>query len=311
MKYLVLLFSLILFLGCASRRTPLMPQPKDFVYIPSGKLSYDTVNYDVASFYMTETTVTNKQYRIYLDAVGKKLPTVAETLIKNELWISNYLDYFNNPIFDYFPIVGLTKTEMIDYANWLSDKVSKEYPPWNFEFRLPTKYEWQYAACGGRGNSNFPWGGQSDTNSKGCYLLWAFTKNQQTCLFGDNSVNHEFYDRSDLPDSLIQIMYNRILTCTKNLTKTKRKNIGCSLPLIGFPVYADAYFPNDYGLYNMSGNVAQMTYYGEVLGGSYRISSAYCGIKQVKKYPFDATQPQSDIGFRLVCSYQSPVVKKE
>ncbi len=296
MRYLAVLLGMFFFFGCGYRTMTFMPQPESYVYIPTGTNQY--------AFWITESAITNKQYRTYLEAVGLLTTTVQDSMSKKGLWISDYLDYYNEPIFNDFPVVGLTKVEMINYAKWLSAKISKENPPWLYEFRLPTVNEWQYAAKGGRNNNIFPWGGPWDTNSHGCYLLWAFTPKQQTILFGENTSRKDFYTREDIPDSLMKSMYDKVLLSTKNLTKTKRKYLGKCLPMIGLPVIADAYFPNDYGLYNMSGNVAQMTHEGEVVGGSFRLSSDYAKIKDAKKYPFDQAQPQCDIGFRLVCSYQ-------
>ena len=101
-------------------------------------------------------------------------------------------------------------------------------------------------------------------------------------------------------------MASTIAECTVGRKRNKRKGLGRALPLVGLPVYADAYFPNDYGLYGLSGNVAEMSAEGEILGGSFRTSSEFCKIVSEKAYPFDGTQPQIDVGFRLVCSYERP-----
>lgn len=295
-----------------------MPQPKGFVYVPTGKYEVDGKEYTSHAFWMAETEVTNQQYRAYLaDVAGDTPPLKAiynipdSTVLQNELWISKYHNYFTDPMFDDFPVVGLTKAQMMDYAKWLSQKESSKDELWNYEFRLPTRWEWKYAAFGGRSSANnYPWGGPYDRNSKGCYLLHCFTLPQYAQIFGDG-IGQYYYTITDLPDGLIEKQHAELLMNTKNLKKTRRKHIGASLPLIGMPVFADAYFPNDFGLYGMSGNVAEMTHEGEVVGGSFRTTSAYCKIMNVEAYPFDASQPQCDVGFRLVCSYVSARVEKK
>jgi len=297
-----------------------MPQPKGFVYVPTGTIAdYNGEKASNLAFWMMDTEVTNRQYREYLaDVAGETPPVEAiynapdSIVLQNELWISKYTDYFINPAFDNFPVVGLTKNQMNDYAKWLSKKTSDPNGLWTYEFRLPTVFEWQFAAYGGRSSANtYPWGGPYDRNSKGCYLLHCYTPSQYKVIDAKQTADSGYYTRQDISDSVIDSMYNTILANTKNWKKTKRKHIGASLPMVGMPVFADAYFPNDFGLYGMSGNVAEMTHEGEVLGGSFRTTSAYCKIMNGEAYPFDATRPQCDVGFRLVCSYLSARVEEK
>ena len=84
--------------------------------------------------------------------------------------------------------------------------------PLEEDFRLPTEYEFEYAARGGRDQNPYPWGGPYVRNTKGCFL--ANFKPGRGNYIDDGG----FY-----------------------------------------PVKVNAYFPNDYGLYCMSGNVAEWT----------------------------------------------------
>lgn len=328
MKMVAIVLSALLLSACSYRtRTWMMPQPDGYVYVPTGVImdyqgkneEYRGRNITVMAFWMAETEVTNKQYHEYLADVAAETPPVEaiynvpdSIALQNDLWISKYIDYFTNPAFDDFPVVGLTKSQMIDYAKWLSKKTSETNGLWTYEFRLPTVFEWRFAAYGGRSSANtYPWGGPYDRNSKGCYLLHCYTPSQFKVIGENESSGSGFYTRQDLSQKLVDSMYNTILVSTKNWKKTKRKYVGRTLPLIGMPVFADAYFPNDYGLYGMSGNVAEMTHEGEVIGGSFRTTSAYCKIMNAEEYPFDASQPQCDVGFRLVCSYVSARVEKK
>ena len=307
----VVLSALLLY-GCSFRTKPwMMPQPDGYVYVPTGVImeyqgkneEYKGRNITVMAFWMAETEVTNGQYREYLADVAAETPPVEaiynvpdSVVLQNELWISKYTDYFTNPAFDDFPVVGLTKSQMNDYAKWLSKTV----------------FEWRFAAYGGRSSaSNFPWGGPYDRNSKGCYLLHCYTPSQYKVMEAKHTVDSGYYTHLDISVSVIDSMYNTILTNTRNWKKIKRKHIGASLPMVGMPVFADAYFPNDFGLYGMSGNVAEMTHEGQVIGGSFRTTSAYCKIMNAEAYPFDASKPQCDVGFRLVCSYVSARVEEK
>ena len=126
-------------------------------------------------------------------------------------------NYFYHPAFDDYPVVGVDWPMANAFCDWRTqlwtafsaernDGVNSE------DFRLPTEFEWEYAARGGHDLAPFPWGAYYLRNSKGC-LLANFKPG-----------------RGNYPED--GGMYT---------------------------VKADAYFPNDYGLFNMSGNVAEWT----------------------------------------------------
>ena len=124
--------------------------------------------------------------------------------------------YFTHPAYDDYPIVGVTWDQCNAFCAWRTQRwndyrsVKGEAPI--DQFRLPTEYEWEYAARGGRNLSPYPWGGPYIRNTKGC-LLANFKPGR-----GNYPEDGGFYT-----------------------------------------VNAKSYWPNDYGLYNMAGNVAEWT----------------------------------------------------
>lgn len=122
-------------------------------------------------------------------------------------------NYFWHPAFDDYPVVGINWKMATGFCHWRT-KIwdAFEEGPNTEDFRLPTEFEWEYAARGGHDNAPYPWGGYYPRNAKGC-LLANFKPG-----------------RGDYPED------GGMHT-----------------------VKADAYFPNDYGLYNMAGNVAEWT----------------------------------------------------
>ena len=124
--------------------------------------------------------------------------------------------YFTHPAYDDYPVVGVTWDQCNAFCAWRTLKwndyraTQKEAPL--DQFRLPTEYEWEYAARGGRNLSPYPWGGPYVRNTKGC-LLANFKPGR-----GNYPEDGGFYT-----------------------------------------VNAKSYWPNDYGLYNMAGNVAEWT----------------------------------------------------
>lgn len=129
----------------------------------------------------------------------------------NEPMIRNY---FWHPAFDDYPVVGVTWKQAKAFCSWRTKiwNMYKGDQPNTESFRLPTEFEWEYAARGGHDLAPYPWGGYYIRNAKGC-LLANFKPG-----------------RGNYPDDGGQ-----------------------------YTVKADAYFPNDFGLYNMSGNVSEWT----------------------------------------------------
>ncbi len=138
--------------------------------------------------------------------------------------------YFAHPAYDDYPVVGVTWKQAKAFSKWRTElmrnntggkpvkrnkkgrikgkNLYSEVP----DFKLPTEYEFEYAARGGRVSSTYPWGLNYLRNSKGC-LLANFKPGR-----GDYAEDGGFYT-------------------------TK----------VGF------YNPNDFGLYDMSGNVSEWT----------------------------------------------------
>lgn len=121
-------------------------------------------------------------------------------------------NYFWHPAFDDYPVVGINWNQANAFSYWRTSLWNQYNEILTEEFRLPTEYEFEYAARGGRENAPYPWGGPYTRNAKGC-LLANFKPG-----------------RGNYPEDGGQ-----------------------------YTVPVDAYYPNDYGLYNMSGNVAEWT----------------------------------------------------
>lgn len=251
----------------------------------------------VPSFYMDQTEVSNLAYLEYLywlnRVFGQDFPAVVrkahpdtlvwrEKLAYNEPLVENYL---RHPAYHEYPVVGVTWVQANDFCLWRTDRVNEmilinegildfdidqsnknnfntdaylagQYignvnrPKANLDpksdgertvnvqdgillpkYRLPTEAEWEYAALGLIGNTLYeriverriyPWNGN-------------IIRTDQKKYYGSFVAN---FKRSN----------GDYMGVGGNL------NDGADLPA---PV--GSYWPNDYGLYNMAGNVAEWT----------------------------------------------------
>ncbi|WDF69261.1 SUMF1/EgtB/PvdO family nonheme iron enzyme [Sphingobacterium oryzagri] len=124
--------------------------------------------------------------------------------------------YFSHPSFDEYPVVGVTWRQAQAFNTWrtrlFNNAASSNKTMERLPYQLPSEAEWEYAARGGKVGMQFPWGGPTARNARGC-LMANFKPGRGNYIDDGNAYTA--------------------------------------------PVYS--YFPNDFGLYNMAGNVAEWT----------------------------------------------------
>ncbi len=165
-----------------------------------------------------------------------------------------------NPSSPNYPIQNISWEAANEYCQWITkvynSSTSRKKKFKKVIFRLPTEQEWELAAHGKK-STNFAWGTNSVQNGKGCFL----------CNF-------------DAPD------------CGGCNGKNKKKSNDGAF----FTAMVDAYFPNDFGLYNVTGNVAEMVQNQTITkGGGWNSRPEDCKISA----RISSEAPSPNIGFRV------------
>lgn len=289
---------------------PEQPQAPGLVFIEGGSFTMGRVADDprfswnntshtvtVSSFYMDETEVRNVDYREYVywmqRAYGEEYPERVRDIYPDTncwrdklAWREGFVDfYFQSPIYDQYPVVGVSWEQASKYCIWRTDRVNEKIlvdagiivldmtelrgetafqtdvylagqyrgetktelenldPAAGGEprqvrrtdgilvpyYRLPTEAEWEFASLGLIGNTyderviehkTYPWAGQSV-----------------------RSANKKYYGQF-----------------LANFKRSRGDAMGVAGNLNdGWDYTAPVkwYFPNDYGLYHMAGNVSE------------------------------------------------------
>jgi formylglycine-generating enzyme required for sulfatase activity len=251
---------------------------KDFlVYIPSGTYENRDTTISIQAFYMSQTEITNELYGFFVS-------DYPEFKSNDNLWngavpyakrLEN--DYATNSKYGQMPVVNISKKAMEKFCDWLSKKYNsiEKLKYKNLKFRLPMEVEWERAASGGHHLASYPWGGPYLRNSKGCHLA-----------------NH-----SSLPNRWIHITNTSFVK--SGVTKEQIYSVS-NLDGAYLPADVSSYHPNDFGLYNMSGNVSELVSDRDITkGGSWGSFEYQLQIQASEEY----TGSSPFVGFRVVASY--------
>ncbi|MDH5366340.1 MAG: gliding motility lipoprotein GldJ [Cyclobacteriaceae bacterium] len=248
------------------------PDGPNLVYIEGGRMVMGSFEEDilkmrdnkertvsVASFYMDETEVANihwLEYLHYLNISDSSREVYEAALPDTTVWVGKlayndpYVDhYLRYPGFRYFPVVGVSWIQANDYSKWRSRAVNIKLAEENDsdyaetdgriplesgivlpDYRLPTEAEWEYAAQALIGTQwldenqthqrVYPWDGHALRNPYGKemgYFLANFKRG-----------------RGDYAGIAGKLNDGALITS-----------------------YIYEFPPNDFGLYNMAGNVSE------------------------------------------------------
>jgi formylglycine-generating enzyme required for sulfatase activity len=211
-----------------------------WVYIP--ETSFQTADgiIKAGNFLMFSEEVSNLHWKEYVaNTLKQKGKEAADAMLPDSLlWLNlnNYADfveyYYGRSNYNYFPVVNINYAQAEAYCKWLEDfynsRENKFYK--KVTVSLPTEKEWMYAAMSGNQQAVFSWPGYSVYGSKNEFQGNFYALNQANVIYGEG----------------------QLLQIGEKLSAYNWLNPGENSP-----AQASSFKPNAYGLYNMSGNVAE------------------------------------------------------
>ena len=267
---------------------------KKYAYIPSGTFSFKGESISVQAFHIQTTEVTVLEYRTFI--FDLLLQDRKEDFLKakpdQEQWkfimgnqqpsLQPMVDhYFSHSAYDQYPINNISREGAELYCRWLTTeatKVRKAKKEVLNDVRLPSDYEWMFAAKGGEDNmESFPWKTSSVLNGENCYLA----------------------NFKPVRDSIYSEEKGRFIKCESG-------NFFMDDGAF-FTAKVGSYLPNEYGLYCMSGNVAEMVIIWKdkspgTKGGSWISDLPELMITGEDKNS-GITEAKAHIGFRVVLTH--------
>lgn len=255
-----------------------------YVYIPAGQTRVDQDTVSCEGFFMMKEEVSNFSYLEYLWSLkndGKTaeylaaLPDTAKWYVKGS-YNTSYVDYyFRHPAYRNYPVVNVTKEQAENYCAWLTQVWRKNTGNNTIVFRLPKRSEFLRAANGNSMFRPYAWNSPYLRNGKG----------QHQCNF--LAIDAGAITRDSITGEL------RVLPNYDGVASSLSDAADLTAP-------SKAYAPNEFGLYNLNGNVAEMVSdENNVVGGDWN-SPGY-DIQNQSKRAYKGAEPTT--GFRPVMTF--------
>jgi sulfatase modifying factor 1 len=285
--------SFLLFLVFAAGLSSFKPAPNKFfekflkksayTFIPSGKAYVNNQEQTVQSFYISKGEVTNFQYQEFLSYLKANNETEKLKICQIDTmnWVNSNSSsaliashYHDHPAYRDYPVVNISHQAAELYCEFVRKALGEAFPGIDVLVRLPSYTEYVRAARGEDLNMSYAWN-SSTTRNKDGQILGNFTRIGEECI-------------------------------------TRNKETGkFEVNIEGLPTYATngandilapsvSYWPNQFGVYNLSGNAAEMiNEKGVAVGGSWNNPGYDVRIDSRKEF----TGTDKTVGFRVVFTY--------
>lgn len=304
---------------------------KNYAYIPSGSFKYEEKDVSVQAFYMQTTEVTCLEYRTFLfdlliqdrkEEFLKAKPDQSKWMdIDGQSWAFNKPmeeNYFSHPAYNNYPVNNVSREGAKMYCMWLSTELMnstyRKAEKMVGEVRLPSDYEWMHAAYGDKYPGPYPWGGPLPKNSKNCYIAnfkpETDTSSIEQTLKAEPLKNFDKKIKKAQKEgkNYLDGVYIKEYPASDSIKKVLHNNKYCyKADGAFFTASVTSYYPNAFGLYNMSGNVAEMVLNWDdktagTKGGGWLSELKHIKITGEDEYK-GVTDPHVNIGFRVVMTF--------
>lgn len=231
---------------------------KDFVFVPMKDATVAKGGHFDAAFFMQKFEVTNADYNeflVFLKSEGRH-DDLAIAQIDSAQWMGAvvqnepYIQYYHtHPAYAEYPVVNITRAGAVLYCKWMTDRLNASNPEseYTVAVRLPSRAEWLQAANGNVDRALYSWGGPYLRNARG-QVLCNYLSIGDGNIYYDETTN-SYQVKSELKSYMGvagQLNDNADITC-----------------------HVAAYPPNALGIFNLNGNVAEMTTDKVACGGSW------------------------------------------
>jgi formylglycine-generating enzyme required for sulfatase activity len=283
------------------------------------KMSFKGASYEGTSFIMSAMEVSNIEYKTFLIdlIVQGKRAEYLKSKVDASQWTKIGLpfltrNYFYSKVYDDHPVVNIPREGAETYCKWLTDEVaktksanSKRTDPIVERFGalpqigLPTDVAWAVAAKSGNDSTLFADGLNVIENLRGCELA------NYKLITGPSrhTVNTKKMAKVN------ERMSNYIAQDSTQIIPGKDKYCGTIDSSNYYTVSVFSFNPNNYGVYCMAGNAAEMVWVGKnqtagTMGGSWNSTKTHLLIEGKDEYE-GITGPSPFIGFRPVMTFMS------
>lgn len=244
---------------------PIKKYLKAYAKIPEGEAFIKQSKIHVEEFYISKTETTNQEYVVFLEDIKITNPELYQkSLPDTTVWASKenvnqgfVNTYLRHPGFRISPVVGVSYTQAESYCKWIETKLNENLNEGlKVKVSLPTEAEWVRAARGDEHTKIFTWGGPYLQDSKG--------------------------------RALANFKKENIKYLNELITSAPERN------LLTTSVFSFA--PNKFGVYQMCGNVAELTKEPDTIkGGAWDTSADELQIDAKN----DLKAPSKSVGFRI------------